>query len=196
MADFYTEFHYVENVDQFEFETWFEKATRSQPFFESVENSFRITAFGGYGGYVWDSLLLKMMYAFKGIAFEGFNQVVWDDHLVYTAFASNGKELEIERHVELPFDDAEELDAETSEEISYMRPIWEEESYSPFYAKFPSEEIELFMEVYVKHRAQISDISAIEVICAEYQISCQKFSLFLTMLDFENRSSTHPNSNY
>ena len=187
MADCSTSL-FVKKVETEEFKKWFKKESSSWTNYDSAEDwDLYVEIEGGYGGYFWESLALKMANSFKGIVFEGDNQVVWDDHLIRTSFESNGEEITLTRCIELPSDFDDEIDEEYAEEIENMRAIWELENDIPYLVKFSVEDVVGCFKVYEAVEKKLKDGALVEATCTEHKISKERFMEFVNILNFKKR---------
>lgn len=166
----------AKNIDAEEFESWLEEET-SGPDCGPVEGwDLGASYEGGYGGYFYEALALKMIITFKGIVFECVNSVAFDDHCVKTSCECNGKEVSLARSLELPDEDDE-----------YMRAQFEVEYDIPYLAKFTVKEVMSCSEIYDVVGENIKDSALVEATCAEHKISKERFMEFANIFDFRKR---------
>lgn len=183
----------IKKADQDTFVEWLEEEINDSVFCEDEKAwDFCVDIEGGYGGYFWESLALKMVIAFDGIIFRGNNNFGWDDHYICTEFTCDGKEITLERSLGTPepdeddFEDEDEY-AEAMEELADMRADWEAENDIPYSAKFSVEEVLLFAKIYEEAKGKLEEADFVESLCAEHNIPSEKFIQFATILDFEKR---------
>ena len=178
----------VKKVELEEFKEWFENETDEWPYYDMAKGwDLYIEIEGGYGGYFWESLALKMANTFKGIVFKGGNQVIFDDHLIGTTYECNGKEITLKRYIELPNNCDDEVDEEYEEELKDMRAFFEAENNIPYLAIFSVKEVISCFEVYEVVGEKLDDTALVETTCAEHKISKERFTEFANILDFEKR---------
>ena len=183
----------VKKADKETFEKWIKKETESFICCDIKKGwDFCVDIDGGYGGWFWESLALKMILTFDGIIFNGGNSFGWDDHCIHTHFICDGKELTIERTLETPepdredFEDEEEY-AECMEELADMRAFWEDENDIPYSASFSVEEVLTCAKIYEKVKENLEKADFVKSVCDESNVSAEKFMQFATIFDFDNR---------
>ena len=178
---------YVKKVELEEFKKWFEQETGEWPFYApAIGWDLCIEIEGGYGGYYWESLALKMLNAFKGIAFEGVTQVIFDDHIIGTTYKCNGKEVTLKRYIELPSDCYDE-DEEFEEDFEDTRDFFEAENDIPYLVKFSAKEVKSLFEAYEVIGEKLNDNSLVGATCDERKISIERFIEFANILNFKER---------
>lgn len=188
------------NANQKEFSEWFEQETDMwAAFYSSKDGSFDVEIDEGYGGYFWEAFAFKMISKFKGIVFRGMNQVVWDDHIVRTFFECNGKEVELERNIELPdcYDEDmyeeydEDIDCDDAEEYANeqasLRLEFEMEYGIPYNEKFAVNEVKTCAEIYKEVGEKLKDFAFVASVCDKFKIPVERFMQFATIFDFEKR---------
>ncbi len=188
MADCYTTL-YIKNADQNKFGKWFETETDLSPYYNPAEDwDFYVDIEGGYGGYFWESLALKMICKFDGINFDGFNEIIWDDHLVRTSFKCDGDEIVLTRCIELPGDCDEDMDEEFAEEPEDMRALWEAENDIPYLVKFSVDEVLTCAKIYKKDaNKKLKNIDYVKSVCAKHNMPVERFEQFASIINFKNR---------
>lgn len=178
---------YVKNIDTEKFKKWFEKETGGHPFYDSVDGwDLYIEITDGYYGIFWESCALKMAQKFKEIVFNGTCQIIFDDHIIGTTFACNGKEVTLERYIQLPFDE-DEIEDEYKEELENMRSFWELENDIPYSVTLSVEEIISCSKIYKVVEKNLNDNELVESTCAKHKISKTRFSEFANIWDFKKR---------